>query len=94
MHSIDAPTFSCKAPCNVGATPGTDLATYMRQSPEFLTGLALPLGAQLTRQTEDGFTMALPKINLFDVWVQPTATATVTCVLFRVLGFRVLGLSV
>ena len=53
MRSIDAPTFSCKAPCyNVGANPGTDLAAYMRQSPEFLTGLALPLGAQLTRQTD------------------------------------------
>lgn len=70
---------SCKAPCrNVGATPGTNLATYMQQSPEFLTGLDLPLGAKLTRQTDDGFTISLPKIDLFDVWLQPTATATVT----------------
>jgi hypothetical protein len=61
-----------------GAADGTDLRSYLRLSPEFVGGLDLPLGASITRTADRAFEISLPKLELFDVVVQPTAYSTVT----------------
>jgi len=61
-----------------GTQEGTSLSTYMRLSPEFVCGLDLPLGAKLQRCSDTGYLISLPRMDILDVWVQPTATAVTT----------------
>jgi len=59
------------------AAAGTDLATYLKVSPEFVSTIELPLGARLDRAGETAFVVVLPRMNFFDVWLQPVADAIV-----------------
>uniref|UniRef100_A0A7S0N064 Coenzyme Q-binding protein COQ10 START domain-containing protein n=1 Tax=Pyramimonas obovata TaxID=1411642 RepID=A0A7S0N064_9CHLO len=63
------------APVKKSTSPGLDLATYLSESNEFVDDLSLPLGAVLKRTEKAKWVILLPKLDLFDVWVQPTATA-------------------
>lgn len=64
-----------------GMAAGTDLATYLKVSPEFVSTIELPLGARLERAGETAFVVVLPRMNFFDIWLQPVADAIVLYVL-------------
>ena len=60
-----------------GTAAGTDLVSYLNVSPEFVSTISLPLGARLDRAGETQYVVVLPKMDFFDVWLQPTAEASV-----------------
>lgn len=71
--------YSTQVKLKPGMDPGTDLDTYLLLCPEFVCDIGLPLGAVLTRDTEKSVVITLPRMNFFDVWLQPIANAGVRC---------------
>eukprot|EP00959_Pyramimonas_sp_CCMP1952_P340205 7125508-Pyramimonas_sp.AAC.2 len=60
---------------------GRDYPSHLRtewESPSRIANVKLPVGANLRRVTEEEFTMVLPKLDFFDVWLQPSAQSWVT----------------
>lgn len=76
-------SYSYSTECTVGED-GSDISEYLSASPERIENIKLPLGASLrrvgtlTHGGEEEFTVVLPVLQFFEVWLQPTAQSWVT----------------
>eukprot|EP00798_Chlamydomonas_sp_ICE-L_P031170 gene31170-6312_t len=63
----------------INVSPGTDseLLEYLSTSIASFPDIALPLGGSLARIDASNFKLTTPKLELFDIWLQPTAEALV-----------------
>lgn len=63
-------------------TPSQDkdasLQNYMAQAAENFTNIQLPLGGKISRVDGTHVELVVPRIQLFDVWLQPRAIAELT----------------
>jgi len=54
-----------------------DMARYLELGPEFIASVPLPLGARIVREGLQDFKCTLPRVDIFEVWLQMTSDALV-----------------
>jgi hypothetical protein len=53
------------------------LSDYMSQIADVLAGLNLPLGGKVSKIDETHLKITIPKIQLYDFWLQPTSVVEI-----------------
>lgn len=59
------------------AHPAANLQEYMTHAAEHFSNIPLPLGGKLSRLDATHIELVVPKIEIFDIWLQPKAVTQV-----------------
>lgn len=54
------------------------LQTFMEGAADHFASITLPLGGKMTKIDKDHLLMIVPKIKIFDLWLQPSSRVKVT----------------
>src|SRR5438105_195566 len=75
------PPCRLRVPVTARHDPGADLAAYMRLPVSQYVLIDVPMGGSLQRVSADEFELSVPRLQFWDVWVQPRVWCRVRCAL-------------
>mmetsp|Transcript_3091 Transcript_3091/g.7107 ORF Transcript_3091/g.7107 Transcript_3091/m.7107 type:complete len:248 (+) Transcript_3091:138-881(+) len=70
-------THTYKLRLKPGADPSCSLTAYMKTLGQDLSILKMPLGASLAKLTNKTYQVVAPRIQLWDIWLQPSSLSVV-----------------
>ncbi|KAG1671178.1 hypothetical protein FOA52_010114 [Chlamydomonas sp. UWO 241] len=59
-------------------SPGASLQDYMESAADNFANIQLPLGGKISKVDDSRVELVVPRISLFDVWLQPSAIAALS----------------